>query len=207
MMARMFVVAAMALGTASAAFGAVEVLTAKQALARAQAVVGPAIAPQLISVEGMDSDPQLRMRVWDFTFYEPQRGQRGVVVRVKDAALIGTRGANLRLFEDARWRHFGRNFSGFEPTEVLNLNHWVLDSDRIVANVLSHSRLTGLEVTAVRLWLRKPSDGDVPPQWRVEVRARPRSDPRQEKWIGFLQFSAETGQLLVDELRVERFQP
>jgi hypothetical protein len=206
MRARMFVVAAMVMGTVAAS-GAVEVLTAKQALARAQAVVGPAVAPQLIAVAGMDSDPQLRLRVWDFTFHDPQRAQRGVVVRVKDAALIGTRGANLRLFEDARWRHFGRNFSGFEPTEVLNLNHWVFDSDRIVASVVSHPKLTGLEVTGVRLWLRKPSDGDVPPQWRVEVRARPRSDPRLERWSGFLQFSAETGQLLVDELRLGKLQP
>ncbi len=207
MTARILALIVVVAGMLAVAAEAVEVLTARQALARAQTVVGPTVQNQLVAVAGLDSDPQLRLRVWDFTFYDARRSQRGVVVRVKDAALIGTRGASLRLFEDAKWRHFGRNFSGFEPTEVLNLSHWVFDSDQIIANVVSHPKLAGMEVTAVRMWLRKPSDGDVPPQWRIEVRARLRSDPRQEKWIGYLQYSAQTGQLLVDELRTARLQP
>ncbi len=52
--------------------------------------------------------------------------------------------------------------------------------------------------------LRKPSDGNVPPSWRLRLRARPSDNPSRERWIGYLQYNAETGELLADELTVGR---
>ena len=36
--------------------------------------------------------------------------------------------------------------------------------------------------------------------WRVRVHARPKDDPTRERWVGYLQFNADTGELLRDEL-------
>jgi len=182
----------------------VEVLTAKQALAKANARVEPPLRDQLIMIQGDQSDTLLRPRVWDVTLYDETRPHKACVVRVKDGAAVNV-ASGIRMFDGARWRRFGRNFTGYVAAEVMDLSRWALDSDKVLAQALHSPKLDGLEVTGVRLLLRKASDGNVPPLWRVELLARPKQDPAKERWIGYLEYNAETGDLLVDELRVEQF--
>jgi hypothetical protein len=153
-------------------------------------------------IEGTDSDSNLVPRLWDITLFDTNRVNYGLIVRVKDGAVVSKSGS-LRLFDDAHWSHFGRNFSGFYREEIINPKRWKLDSDQIVRAVQAHPKLAGLQVTQVVLTLRKVNDGDVPPVWRIKVRARPQQNPKRESWAGFLEYNAETGELLADELRVE----
>lgn len=183
--------------------GAVEVLTAKQALAKANARVEKEVRDQLIVVQGEQSDTLLRPRVWDITLFDPSRTHRAAVVRVKDGEAVSVV-SGLRLFGDARWSRFGRNFSGYEAGEIIDPSRWALDSDKVIALAVRCPKLDGLEVTAVRLSLGKASDGNVPPLWEIALCARLKSDPRRERWIGYLRYNAETGDLLADELRVDR---
>ena len=54
-----------------------------------------------------------------------------------------------------------------------------------------------------RSLLRKPSDGDVAPTWRVKVLARAKAEGAVSKWVGSLTYNGETGELLRDDLTVE----
>ena len=179
--------------------------TAKAAVGLANAKLDPIVQDQVLMMEGFDSDSNLRPRIWDITYYDAKRIQGGTMVRVKDGAVVSITGS-FRLFDDARWSRFGRNFSGYDLAEIISVGRWMLDSDQVLATALSQTKLAGLQVTKVVMTLRKPSDGDVAPAWLIEFRARPVNNPRRERWIGYLQYDAETGKLLRDELRVEGMQ-
>jgi hypothetical protein len=181
---------------------AVTVPTAKQALEVANLQIATNAQNQVIMMEGTRSDSSLSPRQWDITFFDTNRVNDGLMVRVKDGAVVNKSGS-LRMFDDPRWSRFGRNFAGYYPDEVIKLKRWKLDSDQIVRTAQAHPKLTSLQVTDVVLLLRKSSDGDVPPVWRIKVRARPPQKPSRESWVGYLEYNAETGELLVDELRVE----
>jgi hypothetical protein len=191
------------LALTSLAGAAVEVVTAKQALAKANASVEGPVRDLLIMLKGYESDTLLRPRVWDITLYDPTRPNNAAVVRVKDSAAVNV-ASGIRLLDGALWKNFSRNFSGYAAAEVIDLRRWAQDSDRVIARTVSHPKLAGVEVTAVRLLLRKPSDGDVPPLWQIEVSARLINEPRQDKWIGYLQISADSGELITDELHPEK---
>ncbi|MCS7049854.1 MAG: hypothetical protein NZ483_11260 [Verrucomicrobiae bacterium] len=176
-------------------------LTARQAMNLANQRVTDAAQNNLIWMEGTHSDENLRPRIWEVTFYDPARLNAGTMVRIQDDQVLKVGGA-VRLFDDARWTRFGRNFTGYHVNEIINLKRWNLDSDAVVAKALAHPRLSGYEVVGVRLLLRKPSDGDVAPNWRVTIRARPRDRDSGARWLGSLTYNAETGELLRDDLAV-----
>jgi hypothetical protein len=181
---------------------AIDLPTAKQAVALANAKVNLNTRDLVISIDGTDSDSDLRPRQWDITFYDDKRMQGGTLVRVKDGAAV-SKSASVRLFDDARWSRFGRNFTGYDASEIINVGRWSLDSDKTLSSALAQPELEGLQVTSIKLLLRKPSDGDVAPVWWIHLRARSIKNPKYECWIGYLQFDAETGKLLADELRTE----
>lgn len=177
--------------------------SAKQAVEMVNTQINATTRNQIVVIEGSDSNTDLRPRRWDITFYDAGELNSGLLARVKDGALV-SKSTSVRMFDDARWNRFTRNFSGYHDTEVINPARWLYDSDAIIKSALAHPKLAGLQVTALRLTLRKLSDGDVPPVWRVMLRARSPMNPRRDRWIGHLQFNAENGQLLADELRVEQ---
>lgn len=176
-------------------------LTARQAMNLANQRVTDAAQNNLIWIEGTHSDVNLRPRIWEVTFYDPARLNAGTMVRIQDDQVLKVGGA-VRLFDDARWTRFGRNFTGYHVNEIISLKRWNVDSDAIVQKASSHPRLSGYEVVGVRLLLRKPSDGDVAPNWRVTIRARARDRDSGARWIGSLTYNAETGELLRDDLAV-----
>jgi hypothetical protein len=158
---------------------------------------------QLIRMEGRDADSDGRPRQWDVTVYDPKRGNRGTVLRYRDGVLISEGGA-VRLLDDARWSRFGRNFSGYDLGEIIGVKRWKLDSTDAVARVAALPGMATVQLADVRMTLVKLSDGDVPPVWRVQVRARSRVAPAREAWVGPVVMSAETGEILRNELRLER---
>ncbi len=186
--------------------GAIEQLTAKQAVNLANQQVEEHSQKQVLLVEGKQSDSQLRPRIWDVALYDHKRANGAAVVRVKDGAVTSLTGS-VRLFDDARWSRFDRNFTGFHVDEVVKLARWKVDSDEVVAKAVANPRLSGHEVTAVTLAFHKLSDGDVPPIWRIKLRARPKDQASRERWVGYLQFNAESGELIKDELRVKSARP
>jgi hypothetical protein len=176
--------------------------TAKQAVQAANLKLDPGARNQVVIIEGRNSDTDLRLRQWDMTFFDTNKLGGGAIVRVKDGAVVG-KSTSVRMFDDARWNRFGRNFTGYEDSEIINPSRWRIDSDEAIKSALGNSKLTGWQVTQAIVTLRKLSDGDVPPVWRIKLRARPVSNPRRERWVGYLQFNGETGELLRDELRIE----
>ncbi len=190
-------------GTMARADRGISLPTAKQAVELVNTQLNVIARNQVVVVEGSDSNTDLRPRKWDITFFEAGEMNGGILVRVKDGAFV-SKSTSVRMFDDARWNRFTRNFSGYEDTEVIKPARWLVDSDAAIKSALAHPKLAGLQVTAVRLTLRKPSDGDVPPVWRVKLRARSPQTPRRDRWVGHLEFNAENGQLLADELRVEQ---
>ena len=192
-------VAAFGLAWAAHDARAIDLPTAKGALALANAKVDTNAQNQVIVIEGNRSDSDLRPRQWDITMFDTNRVNNGLLVRVKDGAVVSQSGS-VRMFDDAHWNHFDRNLSGYSTKEIVNLKRWKLDSDQILRVAQTHPKLAGLQVMEVVLTLRKASDGDVPPVWRIKVRARPQNNPRREGWIGYLEYNAENGELLGDEL-------
>ncbi len=178
-----------------------EALSARRAFELANQRVTDAAQNNLLWMEGTMSDSSLRPRHWEITFYDPERLNAGTMVRIQDGAVVKIGGA-VRLFDDARWKRFGRNFTGYSLEELVDLNRWRLDSDAITARAVAHPRLADYQVTGVRLLLRKPSDGDVAPTWRVRVLARPKGESSRDRWVGQLTYSADSGELLRDELNV-----
>jgi hypothetical protein len=153
-------------------------------------------------MEGSVSDSNLQPRQWDVLLYDPKRTNGGTVVRVKDGAVKSV-GASVRMFDDARWKHFGRNFSGYNTGEIISMSRWGIDSDKLISSVVALPKLADVQVTEVRLTLRKLSDGDVPPVWTIKLRARPKHNPSRERWIGSLQVNAESGEVIADNLNVD----
>jgi hypothetical protein len=176
---------------------------AKACVKIAQHQVEPAARANLVLIEGRDSDSNLQPRRWDITFYDPHRLNGGVVVRVKDAAVTSV-STSIRMLDDGSWSRFERNFTGYKAEEVIPSARWKLDSDQAIAKVVGLSRLANIQVTETRVSLRKLSDGDVPPVWRVSVRGRHRNNPSNERWLGSVQINAETGETLADDLRLDR---
>ena len=177
--------------------------TARQAVEIANKRLAPHNQNQVLQVVGRHSDSDLRIRDWSITFYDDTRVNNAVTVRVEDGQDAGAE-APLRMFQDGRWDHFDRNFTGFARGEIINLQRWKLDSDDVLKKVLKDPKLEGVQVTEVRMALRKLSDGDVPPVWRIWLRARSRTRPSRESWIGHVDVSAESGEVLANELHVAK---
>jgi hypothetical protein len=179
----------------------VQVPSAKNALAIANGPVDDAVKDQVMSVEGTSSDSNLQPRQWDFVLYDPNRANGGTIVRVKDGAVKSV-GSSVRMFDDGRWKKFGRNFTGYDPSEIISMGRWTIDSDKLISSVVGLPKLADVQVTAVRMSLRKLSDGDVPPVWTIQLRARPKHNPSLERWVGSLQVNAESGEVISDNLNL-----
>ena len=82
---------------------------------------------RVVRLEGEDTDSDLRPRQWDITVYDTIRGNHATTVRVKDGVVVSTAGA-VRMLDDTRWSQFGRNFTGYDPSEIILFNRWNLDS-------------------------------------------------------------------------------
>ena len=175
---------------------------AKKARDIANTKFGGVTTNYAIRLEGSFADSDLTPRQWDVTFFDAKRNNNGTVVRVRDGAAVSVGGA-VRLVDDARFSNFLRNFTGYEAAEILNLSKWKLDSDDALAKVKT---LAGekIRVTDVKMTLEKLSDGEVAPVWSIRVKARSKVQPGQEVWIGSVQLSAESGEVLKNELQPDR---
>ena len=182
---------------------AADVPTAKKALELANAKFQSGSQNQVIRMEGAETDSDLRPRQWDVTFYDSNRANNGTVIRVKDGVVISIGGA-MRIVDDARWSRFFRNFSGYDAAEVFNLARWKLDSTDALAKVAALPGMNNVQITDAKMVLKKLSDGDVPPIWQVRVKARSRSKPSLEAWVGGAELSAETGEILKNEIHLAR---
>ncbi|MCG3150289.1 MAG: hypothetical protein PCFJNLEI_03772 [Verrucomicrobiae bacterium] len=177
--------------------------SAKKALEVATTSESSVASNRLIRLEGTGSDSDMRPRQWDLTFFDSKRKNKGTVVRVKDGAAVSVAGA-VRVMDDARVDAGLRNFTGYSPAEVINLARWKLDSNEALAKVSGLAGLEKVQLTDVKMELQKLSDGDVAPVWRVRVKARLRDKPGNENWIGGVELSAETGEILRNDLNVDR---
>ena len=187
-----------AVGRSSGRHGA----TAKKAadIANTEAKTGGQY--RVLRLEGEDADSDLRLRQWDVTVYAADRGNNAMMIRIKDGLVVSTSTA-VRLFDDARWTKFGRNFSGYNSAEIIQPTRWKLDSPDTLAKVAALPGLEKLQLTDAKMSLRKLSDGDVPAIWRVKVKARSKIQPGREGWIGAVDLSAETGEVIKNDLRPE----
>ena len=182
---------------------AANVPTAKKAAELAGTEVKTDGQFRVIRLEGEDADSDLRPRQWDITVYDTQRGNHATTVRFKDGVAVSAAGA-VRVFDDARWTQFGRNFTGYDPSEIIQLARWKLDSPDVLNNVAALPGMDKVQITDVTMVLRKWSDGDVAPVWRVKVKARSKRQPGREGWIGSVDLSAETSEVIQSTLRPER---
>lgn len=180
--------------------------TAKKAAEMANARVGGGKQFQVIRLEGSNADSDLRPRQWDVTVYNPANANHAVVIRIKDNAVASETGA-VRLFDDARWTSFGRNFTGYDLKEILTQSRWKLDSTDALRKIAGQEFMSQLQLVDVKMELRKLSDGDVPPVWRVSLRARLKAQPGREAWIGSVDLNAETGELLKNETHPDKLKP
>ena len=158
---------------------------------------------RIIRLEGEEADSDLRPRQWDVTVYDTQRGNHATTFRFKDGVAVSVAGA-VRVFDDARWTQFGRNFTGYEPSEIIQLVRWKLDSTDALNRIAVLPGMDNVQITDVKMVLRKWSDGDVAPVWRVKVKARSKRQPGREGWIGVVDLSAETSEVIQSTLRPER---
>ncbi len=158
---------------------------------------------RVIRLEGEDTYSDLHPRQWDITVYDTQRGNHATTVRFKDGVAVSLAGA-VRVFDDARWTRFGRNFTGYDPSEIIQLARWKLDSPDVLNRIAGLPGMDKTQITDVKMALRKLSDGDVAPIWRVKVKARSKLQPGREGWIGIVELSAETGEVIQNSLRPER---
>ncbi len=186
---------------ASLAHGAGSAPTARQAVDIAKKRMPPSSQDLVLRIEGVRSDAELRPREWRVTFYDDSRVNNALTVKVEDGRDTKVETV-LRMFEDGTWRHFDRNFTGFSRNEAINLSRWKIDSDEAVSKALKQPRISEVQVTEARLVLRKLSDGDVPPVWRVYLRARSKTNPGRQAAIGYIDLSAESGEVLRNETRV-----
>jgi len=182
---------------------AANVPTAKKAAEIANTEVKTGGQFRVLRIEGEDTDSDLRLRQWDITVYDAHRGNHATTVRIKDGMVISATGA-VRVFDDTRWAKFGRNFTGYDPAEIIQLARWKLDSPDILNKVAALPGMENTQLTDAKMILRKLSDGDVPAIWRVKVKARSKSQPGREGWIGVVELSAETGEVIQNDLHPER---
>jgi len=199
-MKRWIALTTLTLAITSRLTAATDLPTARQAVDIANKRMSPQAQNQVLRIEGRHSDPELRIRQWDVTFYDNTRVNNGLTVRVEDGQVTGE-SSPLRMFEDGTWGHFDRNFTGFSNKEVINLSRWKIDSDTALTKVLKLPKISEVQVTDVRMVLRKLSDGDVPPVWRIHLRARSKTDPSHETGIGYADLNAESGEILSNETR------
>jgi len=182
---------------------AANVPTAKKAADLANSEVKTGDQFRVLRIEGEDTDSDLHPRQWDITVYDAQRGNHATTVRLKDGVTVSVAGA-VRVFDDAHWTQFGRNFTGYDPAEIIPLARWKLDSPDVLNHIARLPGMDKVQITDVKMALRKLSDGDVPPIWRVKVKVRSILQPGREGWIGVVELSAETGEVIQNSLRPER---
>jgi len=174
---------------------------AKKALELATEKFG--VSNQVIRMEGTFSDSDFQPRQWDVTFYDAKRKNKGAVVRVKDGAVISIGGA-VRIVDNARSDELLRNVTGYDSKEILNLSRLKLDSPEVLKKVGAQAGMDKVQITDVKMELHKLSDGDVAAVWSVRVKARLRAQPSHEGWIGSVGMSAESGEILKNDLNVEK---
>lgn len=182
---------------------AANVPTAKKIAELANAEIKTGGQFRVLRLEGEETDSDLHPRQWDITVYDAQRGNHATTIRFKDGMAVSMTGA-VRVFDDARWTQFGRNFTGYDPSEIISVTRWKLDSPDVLNRVAALPGMEKLQITDAKMALRKLSDGDVPPIWRVKVKARSKLQPGREGWIGVVELSAETGEVIQNSLRSER---
>ena len=187
----------------TAAILAANVPTAKKIADLADAEIKTGGQFRIIRIEGEDADSDLSPRQWDVTVYDPVRGNHATTIRFKDSMAVSMTGA-VRVFDDARWTQFGRNFTGYDPSEIIQLVRWKLDSPDVLARIAMLPGMDKVQITDVKMILRKLSDGEVPPVWSVNVKVRSKLKPGREGWIGVVELSAETGEVIQNTLRPER---
>ena len=187
----------------TAAILAASVTTAKKVANLADDEVKTGGQFRVIRLEGEDADSDLAPRQWDVTVYDMRRGNHATTVRFKDGVAVSQAGA-VRVFDDARWSQFGRNFTGYDPAEILQFARWKLDSSEVIDRVAVLPGMEKVKITDVKMSLRKLSDGDVPAVWQVKVKARSKLKPGREGWIGVAELSAETGEIIQNTLHPER---
>ena len=182
---------------------AANVPTAKKVAELANAEIKTGGQFRVLRLEGEETDSDLHPRQWDITVYDAQRGNHATTIRIKDGVAVSMTGA-VRVFDDARWTQFGRNFTGYDSSEIISVKRWKLDSPDVLNRVAALPGMDKLQITDAKMALRKLSDGDVPPIWRVKVKARSKLQPGREGWIGVVELSAETGEVIQNSLRSER---
>ena len=182
---------------------AANVPTAKKVAELANTEINTGGQFRVIRMEGEDTDSDLHPRQWDVTVYDGQRGNHATTIRFKDGVAVSVAGA-VRMFDDARWTQFGRNFTGYDPSEIISVSRWKLDSSDVLSRVAGLPGMDKLQITGTKMALRKLSDGDVPPIWRAKIKARSKLQPGREGWIGVVELSAETGEVIQNSLRPER---
>lgn len=176
---------------------------AKKALEIATVKFAAGSTNQAIRLEGSFSDSDLQPRQWDVTFYDAKRSNKGAVVRVKDGAAISI-GSAVRIVDSARSDELLRNVTGYDPKEVINLKRWKFDSTEVLTKIGAQAGMDKVQITDVKMELQKLSDGDVAPVWSVRVKARLRSQPSHEGWIGSVVLSAETGEILKNDTNIDK---
>lgn len=162
--------------------------TALELIKEGNRYVGEQSKDKIVEIRSEKSLASLTPDIWYLTYFDPDSKSKPVEVKF---------GAGRQM--DVK-RKFGISGSGMAE-RILDLKKLTVDSDKAIKIATAEPLLAKLTLKATQLWLEKKEGV---PVWKVRLWAAKLSKPDQSADIGEINISAESGEVVKNELRPKK---
>lgn len=163
--------------------------TAFELIKEGDRFVGEQSKDKVLEIHSEKSIGGLVPSVWYVAFFDPDTKSSRVEIKFGGGRQMGVK---------RNWRPLGGAGS---VEKILDLKKLKVDSDKAIKTATSEPLLAKLIIKATQLWLEGPAES---PVWKVRLWAIKLSKPDSTADIGDIYISADTGEVVKSELRIEK---
>ena len=164
-------------------------LTAFDLIKEGNRYLGEQSKDKVLEIRSEKSIGGLVPSVWYVVYFDPDAKSKRVELRFGGGRQMGVKRS---------WRLFGSTAS---VDKILDLKKLKFDSDRAIKTATAEPLLAKLTIKVTQLWLE---DSAPSPVWKVRLWAAKLSKPDVTVDVGDIFISAETGEVVKSELRINK---
>ena len=163
--------------------------TALELIKEGNRYLGDQSKDKVLEIRSEKSVGDLVPGVWYVVYFDPDTRSGRVEVKFGGGRQMGIK---------RNWRPFG---GGGSEQKVLDLKKLKIDSDLAIKTATAEPLLAKLTIKATQLWLEGSGSSAV---WKVRLWAAKLSKPDSTADLGDIYISAETGEVIKSELRIDK---
>ena len=163
--------------------------TALELIKEGNRYLGDQSKDKVLEIRSEKSVGDLVPSVWYVVYFDPDTRSGRVEVKFGGGRQMGIK---------RNWRPFG---GGGSEQKVLDLKKLKIDSDLAIKTATAEPLLAKLTIKATQLWLEGSGSSAV---WKVRLWAAKLSKPDSTADLGDIYISAETGEVIKSELRIDK---